>query len=184
MHRCCIEHSVAMRGLRGKRLKSCGYKSGKPSIHLKLRRALLTAGIQTPACKRSRQPACADRTRFEVLSVPPTVARALAVAAIAFPICHLVMEAKATTRGVSVKKRTWTCMHVVGTSLYKRVFWEYPTTYQHNPHHHHQLHDRNQYLSSSSIFGSRVHQEDQGPSPVLSVVRGGWVASCPTCTPD
>ena len=106
--------------------------------------------------------------------MPPTVARALAVAAIAFPICHLVMEAKATTRGVSVKKRTWTCMHAVGEALHKRVFWEYPTTYQHKPHHHHQLHDRNQYLSSSSIFGSRVHQEDQGPSPVLSVVRGGW----------
>ena len=83
------------------------------------------------------------------------------------------MEAKVTTRGVSVKKRTWTCMHAVGEALHKRVFWEYPTTYQHKPHHHHQLHDRNQYLSSSSIFGSRVHQEDQGPSPVLSVVRGG-----------
>ena len=49
-------------------------------------------------------------------------------------------------------------MHVVGEALYKRVFWEYPTTCQHKPHHHHQLHDRNQYLSSSSIFGSRVHQ--------------------------
>ena len=36
--------------------------------------------------------------------MPPTVARALAMAAIAFPLCHLVMEAKATTRGVSVKK--------------------------------------------------------------------------------
>ena len=58
----------------------------------------------------------------------PAVARAPAVAAIAFPICHLVMEAKATTRGVSVKKRTWACMHVVGKALYKRVFWEYPTT--------------------------------------------------------
>ena len=106
--------------------------------------------------------------------MPPTAARAVAVAAIAFPICHLVMEAKATTRGVSVKKRTWTCMHAVGEALHKRVFWEYPTTYQHKPHHHHQLHDRNQYLSSSSIFGSRVHQEDQGPSPALSVVRSGW----------
>ena len=119
-----------------------------------------SAGIQIPACKRSRQPACAARTRFEVLSVPPSVARALAVAAIAFPICHLVMEAKATTRGVSVKKRTWTCVHVVGEALHKRVFGSYPTTYQHKPHHHHQLHDRNQYLSSSSIFGSRVHQEN------------------------
>ena len=31
-------------------------------------------------------------------------------------------------------------------------------------------------VSSSfvSIFGLRVHQEDQGPSPVLSVVRSGW----------
>ena len=133
-----------------------------------------SAGIQTPACKMSCRTARAERTRFEVLSVPPAVARGFAVAAIAFPICHLVMEAKATTRGVSVKKRTWTCMHAVGEALHKRVFWEYPTTYQHKPHHHHQLHDRNQYLSSSCIFGSRVHQEDQGPSPVLSVVRGGW----------
>ena len=115
--------------------------------------------------------------------MPLTVARALAVAAIAFPICHLVMEAKATTRGVSVKKRTWTCMHAVGEALHKRVFWEYPTTYQHKPHHHHQLHDRNQYLSSSSTFGSRVHQEDQGPSPVLSVVRGGW-RHAPRAHPD
>ena len=76
--------------------------------------------IQTSACNRSRQPARADWTRFEFLSVPLAVARALAVAAIAFPICHLVMEAKATTRGVSVKKRTWTCMHVVGEALHKR----------------------------------------------------------------
>ena len=52
-------------------------------------------------------------------------------------------------------------MHVVGEALlYTRVFWEHPTTYQHKPHHHHQLHDRNQYPSSSSIFGSRVHPEN------------------------
>ena len=88
-----------------------------------------SAGIQIPACKRLRRTARAERTRFEVLSVPPTVARALAVAAIAFPMCHLVMEAKATTRGVSVKKRTWTCMHAVGEALHKRVFSGYPTTY-------------------------------------------------------
>ena len=46
---------------------------------------------------------------------------------------RLGMEAKATTRGVSVKKRTWTCMHVVGEAWHKRFFWEYPTTYQYKP---------------------------------------------------
>ena len=83
--------------------------------------ASTVSGYSDSSLQKVSQAARVERTRLQVLSVPPTVVLALAVAAIAFAICHFVMEVEATARAVSVKKRTWKCMHAVGEALHKRV---------------------------------------------------------------